>query len=205
MYAQQEASEVRRDNINRDNTHQDGSYGNNQYGNNQTSTLGGGYVGETAHQPHGAYGQSNTGVYDNSVSGNHGGAYGQTGGAYDQHDNNKPGIGEKLSGGMSSMSKFILLPLVEGIVLINIVGKATHNPEKVAEGEYKKTHDPSHAQQEAREVRHDNIEREGGAYGQNQNQAGGAYGVGGNQQTGAYGNVNPTGGAYNNTNTGNRY
>jgi uncharacterized protein YjbJ (UPF0337 family) len=127
MYAQQEASEVRRDNINRDSTYQDGSYGNNQYGNtqtgaygnNQTSSLGGGYVGETAHQSTDAFNQSHTGAYDNSVGGNHGlnqsgGAYGQTGhgGAYDEHGRDKPSVGEKLSGGMSSMSKFISLTFI---------------------------------------------------------------------------------------------
>lgn len=112
------------------------------------------------------------------------------------------------------------------------VGKATHNPEKVAEGEAKKTHDYQHAQNEASEVRRDNLDRDrhdnnsnntfgdnknnqagvydnqagAGSYGAGNTQAGGAYGVGNNQAGGAYGAGNTqAGGAYGSGATGGAY
>jgi hypothetical protein len=111
--------------------------------------------------------------------------------------------------------------------LNSTVGKATHNPEKVEEGEVKKTHNYSHAQNEASEVRRDQLERErdhnndrreGGVLGHNDrregayddNRAGGTY-----PATGAPGSTYPAttgsggaypaaGGAYD-ANTANRY
>lgn len=68
-------------------------------------------------------------------------------------------------------------------MLIDTVGKATHNPEKVAEGEAKKTHDYDHARNEATEVRRDNLDRErrdddNNTFGRDHNnQAGGIHGV----------------------------